>query len=90
MNPETLAQFDHQQYLNLERFKRDGTPVQTPVWFAEDLSSRYLTTPQARAQTYRIAACSTDCSGRMLSMGLSWMAVFLRYRRRCREEAVQI
>ena len=36
MSNEALAQFANHQYLNLESFKRDETPVQTPVWFAED------------------------------------------------------
>lgn len=36
MSNEALAQFANQKYLNLESFKRDGTLVQTPMWFAED------------------------------------------------------
>ena len=32
------------KYLNLESFKRDGTPVQTPVWFAEDHGILYVYT----------------------------------------------
>ena len=44
MTNEALAQFTNQQYLNLESFKRDGTPVQTPVWFAEDDSVLYIYT----------------------------------------------
>src|SRR4029077_16592722 len=37
-----LAPFAGQKYLNLERFKRDGTPVQTPVWFAEEHGVLYV------------------------------------------------
>lgn len=44
MSHEALAQFANQQYLNLESFKRDGTPVQTPVWFAEDDGVLYIYT----------------------------------------------
>ena len=37
-----LAPFAGQKYLNLESVKRDGTPVQTPVWFAEDREVLYV------------------------------------------------
>src|SRR5215467_7221901 len=36
MSSPNLAPFAGQKYLNLESFKRDSTPVQTPVWFAEE------------------------------------------------------
>jgi uncharacterized protein len=35
MKSPHLSPFTTQRYLNLESYKRDGTPVQTPVWFAE-------------------------------------------------------
>jgi len=35
MSEAKLAQFANQKYINLQTFKRDGTPVATPVWFAE-------------------------------------------------------
>ena len=35
MNADKLAQFAGQKYINLQTFKRDGTPVATPLWFAE-------------------------------------------------------
>lgn len=35
MSEEKLAQFANQKYINLQTFKRDGTAVATPVWFAE-------------------------------------------------------
>ena len=44
MLSEALAQFAHQQYLNLESFKRDGTPVRTPLWFAEEEGVFYIYT----------------------------------------------
>jgi uncharacterized protein len=44
MSHEALAPFANQRYLNLESFKRDGTPVQTPVWFAEDDGAFYIYT----------------------------------------------
>jgi PPOX class probable F420-dependent enzyme len=30
----TLAELAHAQYVNLRSFKKDGQPVDTPVWFA--------------------------------------------------------
>ena len=32
--PTTLAEFADAKYLNLRSFKKDGQPVDTPVWFA--------------------------------------------------------
>ncbi len=36
MGSEKLAQFANQKYLSLESYRKNGTPVATPVWFAED------------------------------------------------------
>jgi PPOX class probable F420-dependent enzyme len=44
MSSPNLAPFVGQRYLSLESFKRDGTPVQTPVWFAEDQGVLYIYT----------------------------------------------
>jgi hypothetical protein len=54
MHPEALAQFASQRYLNLESFKRDGTPVQTPVWFAEDGGTLYIYTLANAGKVKRI------------------------------------
>jgi len=35
MSSDKLAQFAGQNYLNLESYRKDGTGVCTPVWFAE-------------------------------------------------------
>lgn len=35
MSEAKLAQFADQKYINLQTFKRDGTAVATPLWFAE-------------------------------------------------------
>jgi uncharacterized protein len=42
MSSQSLAPFVGQRYLTLESFKRDGTPVQTPVWFAEEHGVLYV------------------------------------------------
>jgi PPOX class probable F420-dependent enzyme len=40
-NP-ALSQFANEKYLNLETYRRDGTPVLTPVWFAEENGILYI------------------------------------------------
>lgn len=32
----TLSQFEKQQYINLETYRKNGETVKTPVWFAQD------------------------------------------------------
>jgi uncharacterized protein len=44
MSSPNLTLFEGQKYLNLESVKRDGTPVQTPVWFAEEHGVLYVYT----------------------------------------------
>ena len=36
MSSEKLAPFAGQKYLSLESYKKDGTPVATPLWFAQE------------------------------------------------------
>ena len=45
--------FAVRKYLNLETFKKDGTGVKTPVWFAADPSSS-LDSKDARLYVYTI------------------------------------
>lgn len=33
--PDAVAQFANAKYLNLETFRKRGTGVRTPVWFAQ-------------------------------------------------------
>ena len=54
MPSPNLAPFAGQKYLNLESFKRDGTPVQTPVWFAEDCGVLYVYTLANAGKVKRI------------------------------------
>jgi PPOX class probable F420-dependent enzyme len=49
-----LVPFAGQKYLNLESVKRDGTPVQTPVWFAEEQSVLYVYTLANAGKVKRI------------------------------------
>ncbi len=49
-----LRAFATQKYLNLESFKRDGTPVRTPVWFAEDQGVLFVYTLANAGKVKRI------------------------------------
>jgi hypothetical protein len=44
MSREQLTQFSNQKYLNLESYRKDGKPVLTPMWFAEDSRVLYVYT----------------------------------------------
>jgi len=54
MSNPRLAPFVGQRYLTLESCKRDGTPVQTPVWFAEDHGVLYVYTLVKAGKVKRI------------------------------------
>ncbi len=54
MQSPHLTPFATQRYLNLESVKRDGTPVQTPVWFAEDHGVLYIYTLANAGKVKRI------------------------------------
>jgi uncharacterized protein len=54
MSSQHLTPFVGQRYLTLESFKRDGTPVQTPVWFAEDHGVLYVYTLANAGKVKRI------------------------------------
>ena len=59
-------QFIDQKYLSLETYKRDNTPIQTPVWFVTENDQIYITTKETTGkvkrlrnnQNARIAVCS--------------------------------
>jgi len=54
MHDHHLTPFVGQRYLNLESVKRDGTPVQTPVWFAEEQGVLYVYTLANAGKVKRI------------------------------------
>jgi PPOX class probable F420-dependent enzyme len=51
MNTPNLA---HEKYVNLETFKKNGTGVKTPVWFAEENSMLYVYTEADVGKVKRI------------------------------------
>ena len=61
-----LEQFLDQKYISLETYKKDGTPVRTPVWFVIDNELIYIVTRESTGkvkrlknnQSVRIVPCS--------------------------------
>ena len=61
-----LEQFTDQKYINLETYRKDQTPVKTPVWFIINNDRINITTKETTGkvkrlrnnQTARIAICS--------------------------------
>ena len=47
-------QFIDQKYLSLETYKRDNTPIQTPVWFVIDNDLIYIITRESTGKVKRI------------------------------------
>ena len=68
MSDDKLAQFANQQYINLQTFKRDGTPVATPVWFAEDEGELFIYTTASAGKVKRLRnnrrVCIAICDAR--------------------------
>jgi uncharacterized protein len=54
MHNQHLTPFTPLKYLTLESVKRDGIPVQTPVWFAEDHGVLYVYTLANAGKVKRI------------------------------------
>ena len=61
-----LEPFLDQKYINLETYKKDGTPIRTPVWFVIDKNLIYVITRDSTGkvkrlgsnQNVRIVSCS--------------------------------
>jgi uncharacterized protein len=49
-----FAHFARARYLNLESYRREGTPVKTPLWFAEHDGALYAYTLAGAAKVKRI------------------------------------
>ncbi len=49
-----LQQFEKQQYLSLETFRKNGLGVKTPVWFASDGHLLYVWTEATSGKAKRI------------------------------------
>ena len=51
---DKLEQFSEQKYINLETYKRDDTPVKTPVWFVIDNGLVYIITRESTGKVKRL------------------------------------
>ena len=49
-----LGQFIDQKYINLETYKKDGTPIRTPVWFVIDNDLIYVITRDTTGKVRRL------------------------------------
>ena len=49
-----LDQFLDQKYINLETYKKDGTPIRTPVWFVIDDDLIYVITRDSTGKVKRL------------------------------------
>jgi len=51
---DKLSLFLDQKYVNLETYKKDGTPVRTPVWFMIDNGIIYIMTREKTGKVKRL------------------------------------
>ena len=51
---DKLSIFLDQKYINLETYKKDGTPVRTPVWFVIDNYLIYVITRDSTGKVKRL------------------------------------
>ena len=49
-----LEPFLDQKYINLETYKKDGTPIRTPVWFVIDKNLIYIITRESTGKVKRL------------------------------------
>ena len=54
---KNLDQFHHKSYLNLETFRKNGEGMKTPVWFAQDGDTLYISTMADSGKVKRIRNC---------------------------------
>ncbi len=53
---KNFAALSGQKYINLTTFRRDGSPVTTPVWFAREGEVLYITTYDGTGKVKRLRA----------------------------------
>jgi uncharacterized protein len=52
-NNNNISQFSNEKYINLETYRRNGQPVQTPVWFVIDGRTLYIRTDMSSGKVKR-------------------------------------
>jgi len=56
-----IKQFENQQYLNIETFRKNGQGVKTPVWFAQDGGTLLVWTQADSGKAKRIRRDGKVC-----------------------------
>ena len=64
-----LEQFSEQKYINLETYKRDNTPIKTPVWFVIDNDLVYIIT---RESTGKVKRLKNNQNVRIVTCSFKW------------------
>lgn len=54
MDSDRIASLQEHKYINLETYKKNGTPVQTPVWFVIDNGHIFVMTTENTGKVKRI------------------------------------
>jgi PPOX class probable F420-dependent enzyme len=54
MSDDKLTPFANQKYISVESYRKNGTPVATPVWFVEDGGVIYIYSLQNAGKVKRI------------------------------------
>lgn len=54
MSEDKLTPFAEQKYISVESYRKNGTPVATPVWFVEDSGVIYIYSLQNAGKVKRI------------------------------------
>jgi uncharacterized protein len=49
-----LKQFEKQQYLSIETFRKNGIGIKTPVWFVQDGEKLYIWTESSSGKAKRV------------------------------------
>lgn len=52
--PRALSQFQRENVISLETYRRNGEPVRTPVWFLEENGTLYVHTDDSTGKVKRI------------------------------------
>jgi PPOX class probable F420-dependent enzyme len=75
-NNNNVSQFSNEKYINLETYRKNGQPVQTPVWFVIDGRTLYIRTDMNSGKVKRAKnnphVCITPCNIRGQPKG-KWM-----------------
>lgn len=49
-----MDEISNEKYINLETYKKDGTPIRTPVWFVTENNKMYVITRESTGKVKRL------------------------------------